>query len=683
MSTGDASPTPGRSSLASFFDPRSVVLVGASSNPRKWGHLVAEKLLPGQARRTVHLVNRSGEPVLGAPTFRSVEDLPDVPELAVLTVPAAGFLDALDQVLAAGTKAIIAITSGFVETGADGGRLEAEAVSRIRAAGARLVGPNCNGICDTTSDFSCMAWFQPRPGSVAVISQSGTVIMDAERRLVTLGLGLSRGVSVGNQADVSISDFIMDAVQHDGTDRILLYLEDVRDGRALFRAAGAAVDAGKPVVVLAAKAAAAARRAAKSHTGSMLSDFRVLQAAADASGVTVVSSLREAADAVHVLGLPARVSGRRTAVLTDAGGFAVMAGSAIDDAGLEMPEFSASLRAQIAEEMSIEAGIANPVDAAWIENVEGVTSLTRDILASGEVDHLMLALAAFHHDSPAEQRRVGEELADTIIRSGKSVIVVTPDRDNPGVAALREARVPVLADLDAAARGFCTLIESHRLPIGPTLPHAALPADATSYFGARALLESHGVPVASARRVSSIDEALAAADLVGPPVVVKALGLLHKSDAGGVAIGVQLADLQAVTEAMQQRLSPEGFSIEEMVPHDDAVELIVGAKRDPQFGPVAMVGLGGIYTELLGDFSVALAPVDLATAERMVSELRGAPLLRGMRGRPAVHLAAIHEAMVAVSRVMATHPEISELEINPLLAGPSGVTALDARILTT
>lgn len=669
-----------RGSLTSFFDPSSVVVVGASTKPQKWGYQVAEQLLAGSTDRRVFLVNRGGEPVHGMPTFQSVADLAETPELAVLTVPASGFLDALDGVLASGTKAIVAITAGFAESGLDGDRLEAEAVARVRAAGARLVGPNCNGIFDATSDFNCMTSLRLDAGSVAVISHSGQIVLDLATRTSAFGLGLSRGVSVGNQADVSSAEFIIEMIDHAETDRILVYLEDVHDGRQLFGAAAAAVEAGKPVVMLAPKPATAARRAAKSHTGSMLSDYRMLEAAADASGVTLVSGLRDLVNMAHVLGLPARSSGRRTAVVADTGGLAVLSSSAIEEAGLTMPEFSRGLSDRLAEGLQAGAGVANPVDAVGIAKSMQLVGLAREILASGEVDLLMVSLGTFD-DTPQQERRVGEELATTVLESGKPALVVTIDQGSQAVAALREARVPVLVDLDAGAQGLRALVSGPRINLERPVASAELPPDATSYFGARRLLESYGIPFAAARSVLSTSEALAAGDELGWPVAIKALGPIHKSDAGGVALSVERSELEVVMQTMGERLSPQGFSVERMVSHAGVVELILGGVRDERFGPTVIVGLGGTEAELFADFKVGLAPIDLVTAERMVNGLRGAPLLRGFRGRPAVELRAVYEALVVVSRVITEHGAIAELDINPLLANSRGVTAVDARIV--
>lgn len=677
--------TVGTRPVDSLFAPSSAVVIGASSDPSKWGGLVADKLLRNADRRSVYLVNRAGAEILGQRSYRSTAELPERPEFAVITVPRAGFAAAVEDALAAGVRAIVGMTTGFAETGADGAASQAEIVARVRAAGAVLLGPNCMGIFDSTAGFDCLPWAEPPAGSLGVVSQSGSMIMDVARRAHAYGLGVSRAASIGNQADVKIADLVGSLADHAETDAIAIYCEDVGDGRALFSEIERAVDGGTPVVILAPAADPAASRAARSHTGAMLSDRGVTTAACRASGAVLVGSIRELVEAVHAVRSPLRGVGRRTAVVSDAGGMTVIGAGAARDAGLEVPLFSDALEHELSGLSLPGAGLKNPVDIVGLVKVDDFVPVIELILRSPEVDAVLANVVVFNSDDADAEAAMGRRIAQAALAAGKPLAVATPDLDNRGIDALRNAGVPVFGDIDVAARALAVLSRAPA-PGMPGLPDELrlLPDDARSYFGARRLLASYGVPFANAREARDLDQALAAADEIGYPVALKALGALHKSDVGGVALGVSGADeLSVAFDDMRARLDPPAYSVEEMAAPADGVEVIVGGRNDERFGPLVMVGLGGIFAEILGDMAIALAPIGAETAEQLIRELRGAPLLTGARGRPAVDVASLASAVAAISAAVAAHPDLAELDVNPLIVSPSGPLALDARIVAS
>jgi acetate---CoA ligase (ADP-forming) len=666
--------------LRALFEPRSVAVVGASNDPAKWGQWLARGALLGAHRRRVFLVNRSGAEVLGQASYRSLEELPEVPELVVLAIPAAGFEETVEASLEAGAGAIVAITAGLGESSEDGRRRELAVVERVRTAGAVLLGPNCMGLYDggaeldlATSDFV--------PGEVGIVSQSGNLAIEISLLMKDAGLGISRFVSIGNQADLEAAELVEALGAHEPTRLIALYLEDFRDGRAFARAAA---EAGKPVVLLAGGVSTAGVRAARSHTGALVSESVAVDAACRAAGIVRVSTPRELVDLAQLLLAPDPPRGRRVVIVSDGGGSAVIAADLAAAAGLELPRLSASLSARLAELMPSTATTSNPVDFAGAgeQDLRSYARVPRLLLESGEVDALLLTGYLGGYSATADELRMPETeaaqgLARAAAEAGRPAVVQTMYSQEAPAGALREAGVPVYREIGAAVDSLARAA-ARPAPSGvPELPPPAEPAPGAGYFEARELLAGVGVAFPEARRVSSEAEALAAAAELGYPVVLKALGLVHKSDSGGVALG--LGDERALAAAVAQMNAPSGYAVERQVVAEAAVELIAGCRRDPRFGPVLLVGLGGVLAEVLRDTAAALAPASADEVEELLLGLRGAALLTGARGRPALALRAAAEACAALSRAAAEHPGLDELELNPLLVTPTEAIGLDAR----
>jgi acetate---CoA ligase (ADP-forming) len=675
--------------LRPLFDPRSVAIVGASSTPGKWGYWLGTGALLGEDRRSVYLVNRNGGEILGREAYRSLAELPEAPELVVITVPASAFDEAVEDAVNAGAKALVVISAGLGEGGPEGRAREQAAVKRIRDAGALLVGPNCLGIFDAETNLHLSSNSVPS-GSIGFISQSGNLALEVGMLAGDAGLGYSRFVSLGNQADLEVAELIDSFAEHDPTRIIAVYCEDFRDGRAFARAAQRSVERGKPVLLLAGGGTAASARAARSHTGAMVSDLVAVDAACAAAGIQRVATPKELVDvAAARLGAPP-ARGRRVGVVADGGGSTVIAADLAAAHGLDLPELSEQTSAAIAELLPPTAATKNPVDLAGggeydVFNFARVVEL---LLRADELDIVFLTgyfggYSTYSDDHAAREVEAATAMAGYARDLEKPLVVQTMYWRSAAADALRGGQMPVYRDLEGSLAAIAALVRAGSTsPAGvPELPRPSAPVESAGYWAARELLEVAGIEFAQARKARTLGEALAAAEELGYPIVLKALALEHKSDAGGVAVG--LVDAAAVEEQLSTMatLQASEYSVERTAPLGLGIELIVGARRDPRFGPVTLVGMGGLYTEVLSDVAAALAPVDEAEAERHIRSLRAAPLLEGARGRPALDIAAAAHATACLSRVAAEHPEIVELEINPLLVLPDGALGLDATIV--
>ncbi|QES58519.1 CoA-binding protein [Streptomyces venezuelae] len=690
--------------LTALFDPRSVAVVGASDDPAKYGHAVASQALRAPGRRPVHLVNRRGGTVLGRTAATSLTAVGEPVDLVVVSVPGAGFEAAVDEALACGAKAIVAITAGFAEAGPAGLARQRAVAARVRAAGAVLVGPNCLGIADNTTELY-LASDRFAPGGVALLSQSGNLALELQLRGEPHGLGFSRFVSLGNQADVTLVDLVEDCARHEATSAIAVYAEDFGDGRAF---AAAAAAAGKPVVLLTAGRGTASARSAQSHTGALTTSADVVAAACRDAGIELVRTPREMTvvlAGLAGLGPGPRPRGRRTAVFTDGGGHGAVAADAAEDAGLDVPELGGPTQDTLRTVLWEQSSVGNPVDLAGMGEQRPLSyaDTVGALLSADEVDAVLMT-GYFGGYTASDGglgggQNGGSVLAEGEARAAKEIVAhltVTPKPlvvqsmypQSPSCRVLAGAGVPVFAATEDAARALAAMTggtargreAADSGPGVPPLPSAAAPLADPGYHGVRALLDAAGVPFPAAREITDEAGLLAAAAEFDGPYVLKALHVLHKSDAGGVAL--RLADRDALLAAyreMHARLGAPAYSVEAMAGLDDGIELIVGVNQDPRFGPVALVGLGGVLTETLRDVAFALAPVPAARAEALLRGLRSAALLDGVRGRPAVDVAAAAAVVERITTVAAAHPEIAELEVNPLLVRPDGALALDAR----
>ena len=675
--------------LTALFDPKTVAVLGASNDETKYGNWLSVQAVRMTDTRTVHLVNRRGESILGRPALRSLAELDEPVDLVVVTVPAHGFEAAVDDALAAGARAIVGVTAGFAELGADGRALQDRVVKRVRSAGAVLLGPNCLGVLDSSTALTLASNPLP-PGRIALLSQSGNMALELSGFLEKRGHGFSRFVSLGNQADLGAADLIESCVDHPDTDVIAVYCEDFGDGRAFVAAATAAAQAGKPVLLLTVGGSEASIRGAQSHTGALTSDSAVIDAACRAAGIHRVTSPRQLADTAATLLSYGPHAVHRVGVVADGGGHAGVASDVVEATGLSVPQFAAEVSAALRDLLPPSAGVANPVDLAGAgeQDITSFVSVLDAVLASTDIDSVLVTgyfggYGDYGEGLSLAEIDVAARMAKVAHAHAKPVVVHTMRSQSKAARVLADAGVPVFDAVEDAAGTLAVLHHTTRPRPFPVLPdQPEQPVTSIDYWDARELFRAAGVEFPAARLVRDVAGARAAAAEVGYPVVLKAMGLLHKSDSGGVALGLATDDeLTAALTRMHDALDPPGYCVESMADLRNGIELIVGVQRDPRFGPVAMVGLGGIYTEVLADVAFALAPVDADTARGLLENLRAAALLRGVRGRPPVDIGAAATAIAAITATAAAHPEIAELEVNPLLVTPDGALGLDARIV--
>jgi acetyltransferase len=688
-----------RPGLGPFFAPRAVAVIGASADPSKVGGSVLANLRAGGFPGGLVAVNARRPVVQGLPAVPSILDVADPIDLAVVAVPAPAVLSTLKQCVTKGVPAAVVISAGFREAGDEGRAREAELRAWLRDTPLRLVGPNCLGWIRPGRRLNLtFAPGMPAAGSLGFFSHSGalgTAILDWSR---DHRLGFSLLASLGNQADVDETDLLA-ALADDADTRVILgYLEGVAEGRAFFAALSAATTR-KPCVLMKAGRSLEGARAVSSHTGALAGSDRAFDAAARQAGALRVTTLEEMFDVARALVAGRTPPGRRVILVTNGGGLGILATDAARDAGLEVTALPASTRARLGAVLPSHAATANPVD------------LIGDATPSRYGDALH-ALA----DEPASLVvMLAPQAATDAAGVARAVLGATRDRPapvlgvfaggarvRPGVTVLEDAGVPCYHFPERAVRALAHVVAlagRRPAPVSPPAPSVDPARRAAAVATARAagtlgllegapLLGAYGIEVVPARAARTPAEAAEAARALGPPVAIKILSpdISHKTDVGGVVLDLATPEaVAAAAEGMLSRIARErprarldGVLVQSMA-GGDATELLLGMVRDPQFGPLVVVGFGGIFVEILGDTAMRLAPVEPAEARAMLAELRMAPALGGFRGRPAADLDTLADTVSRFSRLVSDVPELQELEINPLLAGPRGARALDVR----
>jgi acyl-CoA synthetase (NDP forming) len=549
------------------------------------------------------------------------------------------------------------------------------------------------GLADHTSGFEAVAYLDVPAGDVAFVSQSGAMGEEFVMRAREWGCGFSRYVTLGNQADVNAAEILSGLAGHEATRVVVLYVEDFGEGRAFARAAASVVSSGRPVVLLTPGLTAAGARAARSHTGALAPASAAVDAVCRAAGITRAETPRELFELAMAFRSDPRPAGRRVAVVSDGGGPGGVAADALAAAGFTVPEFGPQASAAIREALPGSAG-DNPVDFALgtiepdayarvLPAVAGADAVDA-VFAVGQLGYWSARFPEFEELAAAEVAGAASA-ARAVAQAGVPLVVGTVYPQSAPAVTLRANGVPVYREIASGVRALAALAEDaeRRSPVVPELPGPLPPLrDEPDYWQARGLLAAAGVPVPPAVRAATPAEARAAAADLGGSVVLKALGVLHKTEAGAVVTG--LPDPDAVERAARDltaRLDPPGLVVEAQAPVTLGVELIVGCRRDPVAGPLTVVGMGGVLAELLRDVRVALAPTTPDIALELLRGLRAAAVFDEVRGRPALDLAAAADAVAALTRFAAAHREVAAAEVNPLLVLPEGALALDARIV--
>jgi acetyltransferase len=696
-----------------LFAPSAIALVGASNQPRSVGSVLAKNLFESGFRGPVMPVNPHERAIRSAVNYRSVADLPAVPDLAVIATPPATVPGLIAELGGRGCRAAIVVTAGFGE----GDRGEGEALKQAMLSAARphllrIMGPNCLGFMSPAAGINAsFAHLTPLAGELAFVTQSGALATAVLDWACARGIGFSHVASLGGMSDIDFGDMLDYLALDRATRAILLYVESVTDARK-FMTAGRIAARAKPVIVIKSGRSAAGASAALSHTGALAGSDAVYDAAFRRAGMLRVNELRELFEAVTTLASGVRPRGGRLAILTNGGGAGVLATDSLDDHGAALAELSPQTIARLDAALPPAWSRGNPIDILGDATGERYGTALETLLADPGADAILVmncptavadsgdAARAVLGALPPKQRApvvtcwLGETAAAESRRLFSSHRLPTYETPNEAVRAL--------AHLVDYRRNQELLLETP--PAGPR-PEASGIAAARDLVAdvlgdqrtlltepeAKRLLGCFGVPVVEASVAAGPDEARRHAERMGGPIVLKILSrdITHKSDVGGIRLdlrtpeAVELAAremLKTVAErAPTARL--EGFSIQAMVSRPFDQELVLGIAQDATFGPVLLVGHGGTAVEVIGDRAIGLPPLNLVLARAMIARTRVSRLLSGYRDRPPADLDAIASTLVRLSELLIAMPEITELDINPLLAGPEGVLVLDARVV--
>jgi acetate---CoA ligase (ADP-forming) len=675
-------------SLRPFFAPSSVAVLGASKRRESIGGLLFRNVIAGEFEGVAYPVNPAGDAVAGVRGYRSVEELPETPDLAVVCLPALHVFDGVEAALRRGTRAICVISAGFAEVGDEGRERQERLLALVRAHGGRLVGPNCLGVA--VSGPKLNATFGPRalpPGPVAFSSQSGALGLALLEKAQQRGIGLSAFVSIGNKADVSSNDLLEYWEDEPATALVALYLESFGNPRRFGRIARR-VARKKPILAMKSGTTTTGARAASSHTAALAGSEAAVDALFHQAGVIRATTLEELIDAAALLSGQPLPAGNRVAVLTNAGGLGILCADACEAAGLDLPPLSPETESALHEVLPAEASVANPVDMLGSATGETYERALPIVLADPNVDS---AIVLFVPPVVAGAEEVASAVARVAGRAGgkpvlASLIAAAELPATPGVTNFPYPESAARALGLAAARaewlrrpaGSVPRVSGVDTARGRAVVTSALAAGDDVWLRpdqARELLEAYGIPVVPERSAMTSDEAAAAAAELGFPAVVKSAEPgAHKTETGGVALG--LTDEEAVRDAARAIGAP--VIVQPML--EGSAELLAGIVQDPVFGPLVAFGPGGVFAELIGQAEFRIAPLTDADAQELVTVGKTGALVRGFRGKPAADVQALTELVHRLSRLGDELHEVAELDLNPVIASPDGCVAVDARI---
>jgi acetyltransferase len=697
--------------LEGMLAPRSVALIGAGDRPGSVGQTMVRNMLGSTYGGRVMLVNPKHKSLEGQPCYRDVASLPEAPDLAIVATPAPGIPGLIGELGRRGCKAAVVISAGF--GGAPGDRLKQAMLAEARPHLMRLLGPNCVGLLVPAIGLNAgFAHLAPPAGKIAFLAQSGAIVTSVIDWAAARGLGFSYLLSMGEMADIDFADMMDYLAADQATTAILLYIETVGNARKFMSAARLAAR-GKPVIAIKAGRHAEGARAVVSHTGALAGADAVYDAAFRRAGLLRVFHLDELFAAAETLGSARRIEGDRLAILTNGGGLGILATDALIDEGGRLAELSAETIQRLDAKLPAIWSRGNPVDIIGDADARRYASALDELLADPGCDAVLVLNCP---TAVADGVAAAEATLEAYKRHSKCMLTswvgeATASRARDLFAA---QGVPTYDTPESAVGGFMHLARWRRnraqlMQTPPSIPDSFQPDTAAARraiaasLGAgrklltgpesRAVIAAYGIPLPGQRIARSAEEAGKLAAELGGRLALKVLSpdVTHKSDVGGVALGLEGAsEVAAAARQMQARLAAarpgarlDGFTLEPMVERDGGIELIIGMSEDSQFGPVMLFGEGGVAVEQLADRALALPPLNLALAREMIERTRIYRLLRGYRDRKPADLDAVALSLVKLSQLVTDLSEVVEVDINPLLAGPSGVVALDARILAT
>jgi acetyl coenzyme A synthetase (ADP forming)-like protein len=695
-------------SLRSILAPRTVAVIGASRTPGTIGHEIVASLVRCGYTGAVYPVNPKARAICAIPAYPDIEAIPEAVDQAIIVVPKELVQGVVEGCARKKIPGLVVISAGFKEVGGEGIERERRLTEFVRGQGMRMVGPNCMGVLNSNPAVSMNGTFAPNLppyGKVGFVSQSGALGLSVLDYASEYGIGISQFVSVGNKPEVSGNDLLLAWEDDPDVEVILMYVENFGNP-AKFLQIASRISRRKPIIVVKSGRSRAGARAASSHTGALAASDASVGALLAQAGVLRAASIEELFDLAMAFAVQRPPRSRRTVVLTNAGGPGILAADACEATGLELPDLGAATVARLAPLFPPEASIRNPLDMIASATPEGYRTALGALLDDPSVD---AALAIFVPPLGVTQADVSMAIASVANEHPAKVVlgVLMGHRGLPqGKATLHEAGVPAYIFPESAARALaamCRWREWGERPVSAPemfavdMPEARRLLDRALAAGqsrlaeddALGLLATYGIPVARGELARGAEEAVTLAERMGWPVVLKivAPAIVHKTEVGGVR--VNLGDAEEVRRAHDQIMAdaraahPEaeitGVLVQPMV--QSGRELIVGMTRDPAFGPLVMFGLGGILVEVLHDVTFGLAPLDRQDARRMMREIRGARLLDAVRGLAPADRGALEDVLLRISRLAIDFPEITELDVNPLMAMPRGAVAADARVM--
>lgn len=708
--------------IDAIFTPESVAVAGASTTPGKVGHDIFANILRGGFTGTLYPVNPKARSVLSVRAYPTLTDIPDAVDLVIVILPPKTALPAVEEAIEKGVKGIVVVSAGFREIGPQGREIEDRIVAMCREAGVRMVGPNCLGVINPNPAVRLNASFSARMptfGNISFISQSGALCTSVLDFAADREFGFSKFVSIGNKADVDELDLLRYFHQDLDTEVILIYLEELRRGAEFIEAVKEITSGERPTPVLAIKSGrtSAGARAAASHTGALAGTEAVYDAIFRQSGIIRADSIDELFDLATAFAYKNETSlgkfrrkvpdGNRVAIVTNAGGPGIVATDMTVSTGLQLAEFGEETVQALASHLPAAANLHNPVDVIGDASQDRYENALAAVIRDESVDGALVILTP---QSMTNALGTAEAIVRIARRTHKPILCCFMGiiDVSTGVKYLQAHGIPVFRFPENTAKAFGAIYRYSRWLNRPQFAPFQMRHDVgraegiirkcldagKSHVGEREgleLLECYGFPILPTRFAVTAEESAAAAEDIGFPVVMKIVSpqVLHKSDAGGVALNLTDADavrsaFDRITESVRRfnaEAFVEGVLVQQMAPPGE--EVILGLNRYPIFGPLIMFGIGGIFVEVFQDVDFRLAPVGRNSARRMIQNIKGYKLLKGFRGRPRVDIEAVERAIVSISELGLNHPEVLEMDINPLLVHPqgSGATVADCRLI--
>ena len=706
-----------------LFNPKSVALIGASSDTKKYGGWTAKNMVAHGYTGKLHFVTRSKlDTIFGVKTYPNILDIPGPVDLALVAVPIPACCATIEQCGKKGVKAAIVVTTGFGETGEEGKKIERQVVAMAKKYNVRLMGPNCMGHYSADARLNTSI-IELEPGTLGLVLQSGNLAIDLNNDTKTRNLGYSQWATIGNQRDLRFHEFIEHIKDDEATKVMMLYMEGLRidstaDGRKFMEAAKDAIQK-KPICALKIGRSQAGARAAASHTGSLAGSETIFDAALKQCGVIRLNKSQDFLNVAEAFARCPLPKGNRIAILTDGGGHGVMATDAAEQYGLEVPVLSEKIRAKLGTVLPSYCPMKNPVDLAGPErDLWGFDHVTRILLEDPDIDGLVIVgLLGGYADLSEEfaelEMAISRSMVERIKKSGKTVTMHSIYRYAMPecLKVFRDGGIPIYQSVEPAMMAMGKLWQytgiRDRIADARKVPTIDLPAGGAETAGAlirkahsenqkvileheaRDLLSAYGFDQPLYRLARTADEAVSCWQEIKTPVALKIVSpqIIHKSDAGGVILKLNSPEeiktgfTRIMDSARKYDIRAELTGVLVMPMAPDGVECIIGATRDNTFGPTVMFGLGGIFVEILKDVSFRVAPITLPTAREMIKEIKGYPLLNGARGRRPVDQDALAETLERLSLLVAEQPDIAEVDLNPVLAHEQGLTIVDARMV--